>query len=137
MSVALQKDKDAKAAWGWVIEMYGYTLAAYKLGISHDLRPQMAAQPPWDKAVGDFISIHFTYGMDYDLDGVFTPGKIGAWRFDKRSYSHAYPPKKIPDPPKGMNNDLVRALVDAVNEASAALPDWGKWGTENVIAGFN
>jgi hypothetical protein len=36
-----------------------------------------------------------------------------------------------------MNNDLVRALVDAVNEASAALPDWGKWGTENVIAGFN
>jgi hypothetical protein len=137
MSVALQKDKDAKAAWGWVIEMYGYTLAAYKLGISHDLRPQMAAQPPWDKAVGDFISIHFTYGMDYDLDGVFTPGKMGAWRFDKRSYSHAYPPKKIPDPPKGMNNDLVRALVDAVNEASAALPDWGKWGTENVIAGFN
>ena len=116
--------------------MYGYTLAAYKLGISHDLRPQLAAQPPWDKADRrlHLHPLHLRHGLRL---GRPNPGKIGAWRFDKRSYSHAYPPKKIPDPPKGMNNDLVRALVDAVNEASAALPDWGKWGTENVIAGFH
>jgi len=137
MSVALQKDAEAKQAWGWVIEMYGYTLAAYKLGISHDMRPQLMAQPPWDKDVGDFLSIHFTYGMDYDSEGNFTPGKTGQWRFDKRSYMSAYPPKDIPEPPKGMRNDLVRTLVAAVNEASANLPDWGKWGDQTLITHFH
>jgi len=137
MSVALQKDPEAKAAWGWVIEMYGYTLAAWKLGIHHDLRPQMQSQPPWDKSVGDFISIHFTYGMDYDAQGAFTPGKRGEWRFDKRSYSSAYPPKVIPPPPEGMDNELVRVLVDAVNEAAAALPNWGEWGGSTLIADFH
>jgi hypothetical protein len=34
-----------------------------------------------------YYIIHFTYGMDYTLDGVFTPGKYGQWRFDKRSYA--------------------------------------------------
>ena len=134
MSVALQKDKEAKDAWGWVIEMYGYTLAAYKLGIEHDMRPQLQSQPPWDKEIGDFLSIHFTYGMDYDLQGKFTPGKVGAWRFDKRSYQNAYPPKNIPSPPEGTDNDLVRLIIDAVNEASANLPDWGKWGSDVIIA---
>ncbi|CEG00521.1 unnamed product [Ostreococcus tauri] len=134
MSVALQKDKEAKDAWGWVIEMYGYTLAAYKLGIEHDMRPQLQSQPPWDKEIGDFLSIHFTYGMDYDLQGKFTPGKVGAWRFDKRSYQNAYPPKNIPSPPEGTDNDLVRLFIDAVNEASANLPDWGKWGSDVIIA---
>ena len=41
MSVALQKDPEAKKAWGWVIEMLGYALASYKLGLRHDYRPQM------------------------------------------------------------------------------------------------
>ena len=39
-----------------------------------------------DKGLGEFFILHFTYGMDYDKNGVFTPGKIGAWRFDKRSF---------------------------------------------------
>ena len=136
MSVALQKDPEAKKAWGWVIEMYGYALASYKLGVRHDYRPQMQAQPPWDKNVGKFISIHFTYGMDYKLDGTPTPGTPGEWRFDKRSYSYAYPPK-IPPPPDGMDNDLVRALVDGVNEARLRLPDWGKWDNQTVIGEFH
>jgi hypothetical protein len=125
MSMALQLDPEAKEAWGWVIEMYGYTLAATKLGIRHDLRPQMQAQPPWDRDIGDFISIHYTYGMDFDLDGTPTPGKIGQWHYDKRMHTHEYPPKVIPEPPKGMDNDLIRAFVNAMNEVAAALPDWG------------
>lgn len=30
--------------------------------------------------------IHFTYGNDFDVEGKFTPGKVGAWHFDKRDY---------------------------------------------------
>lgn len=30
--------------------------------------------------------IHFTYGNDFSEKGAFTPGKIGAWHFDKRDY---------------------------------------------------
>ena len=31
------------------------------------------------------------------------------------------------DPPKGMKNDLVRALIDAFNEATAAIPCWEEY----------
>lgn len=49
------------------------------------------AQPPWDSAMTLFNGkpyyiLHYTYGNDFDRDGVFTPGKIGHWRFDKRTY---------------------------------------------------
>ena len=47
-------------------------------------------------------------GMDYTLEGQFTPGKVGAWRFDKRSYASRPPPRKLGEPPKGMTNELVR-----------------------------
>ena len=46
--------------------------------------------------------------MDYTLEGQFTPGKVGAWRFDKRSYASRPPPRKLGEPPKGMTNELVR-----------------------------
>lgn len=75
--------------------------------------------------------------MDYDLDGVFILGKIGVWCFDKCLYFYVYFFKKIFDSSKGMNNDLVRVFVDVVNEVLVVFLDWGKWGIENVIVGFN
>ena len=30
--------------------------------------------------------IHFTYGDDFNEMGVFTPGKVGYWHWDKRDY---------------------------------------------------
>ena len=44
------------------------------------------------------------------LQGVFTPGKYGAWRFDKRSYAQKPPPRNLSEPPAGMPNELVRHL---------------------------
>lgn len=48
-----------------------------------------------------YYILHYTYGNDYTLKGEFTPGKIGAWRFDKRSYSQFPPPRNLPLPPLG------------------------------------
>lgn len=120
----IKTDPEADKEWGWVLEMYGYTIAATMVGLKHDLRPQLQAQPPWDKSVGDFFILHFTYGNDYDEHGTFTPGKIGAWRFDKRTWMSGIPPRNLPMPPSGCDNELVKRLVEMVNEASAALPNW-------------
>lgn len=122
-TVRMKRDPECDKAWGWVLEMYAYTCAAKAVGISHDLHPRLAAQPPWDTALKDFLIIHYTYGNDYTLQGVFTPGKIGAWRFDKRSYMGAYPPRHLAMPPAGVPETVVR-LIESINEASAAIPTW-------------
>ena len=99
-TVRMKTDPECDKAWGWVLEMYAYTCAAKAAGVSHDLHPRLAAQPPWDTELRDFLILHYTYGNDYTLDGVFTPGKIGAWRFDKRSYMGQSPPRNLSLPPK-------------------------------------
>lgn len=39
--------------------------------------------------------------------GELTYGKIGEWRFDKRSHLRAPPPKNLPLPPKGVPESVV------------------------------
>jgi hypothetical protein len=62
-------------AWGWVQEMYGFTIAVWLAGIKRvDLFMNMMAQPPWDEQLNmdegrPFHIIHYTYGMDYKLTG--------------------------------------------------------------------
>jgi hypothetical protein len=122
-TVRMKTDPECDKAWGWVLEMYAYTCAARAVGLSHDLHPRLAAQPPWDTELKDFLILHYTYGNDYTLDGVFTPGKIGAWRFDKRSYMGSSPPRNLGMPPKGTPETVVR-LIQAINEASAGIANW-------------
>lgn len=74
-SIAIFKDQEASAAWGWVQEMYGFTIAAWLGGIKKvDLFLHMMAQPPWDtelqlSASKPYYILHYTYGMDYKLTG--------------------------------------------------------------------
>ncbi|GLC43320.1 hypothetical protein PLESTM_001458300 [Pleodorina starrii] len=130
VSIAVFKDQEANSVWGWVQEMYGFTIALWLNGIKHvDLFLHLMAQPPWDQEMQmgngkPFYILHYTYGMDYKLTGEFTPGKFGEWRFDKRTYGSRPPPRHLGDPPANMKNDLVRALINSINEATAALPCW-------------
>eukprot|EP00898_Chlorokybus_atmophyticus_P005590 jgi/Chlat1/6031/Chrsp4S00489 len=124
LTITMKVDPEADKAWGWVLEMWAYTCAAQLENIHHDLHPLLAAQPPWDRESGDFYILHYTYGCDYDLQGSFTPGKIGQWRFDKRAFSSSWPPKNYTKPPKGVPELTVR-LIDMINEATANLPNWG------------
>ena len=114
MSLAIKKDPEADKAWRWVLEMYGYSLSSHLHNVHYKLVPKMQAQPPWDTKIRDFVMIHFTYGMDYTLDGKFTPGKIGQWRFDKRSYMGSFPPKQLAPPPKNVP-ELVQKLIEMIN----------------------
>ncbi|KAK9823561.1 hypothetical protein WJX72_003781 [[Myrmecia] bisecta] len=128
VSLAIFHDEEAHKAWGWVQEMYGFTISCYNAGIAPiDLHLDMMSQPPWDTTLEPFYLLHYTYGMDYTLQGEFTPGKYGDWRFDKRSYSGSPPPRNLGQPPTGMKNELVRHLINAINEATAHIPGWNEY----------
>lgn len=45
----------------------------------------------------------------YLIQGELTYGKIGEWRFDKRSYLLGPPPKNLPLPPPGVPESVVSA----------------------------
>lgn len=64
---------------------------------------------------------------------MFTPGKIGAWRFDKRTYASRPLPRNLTEPPKGMQNDLVRTLISSFNEATAAIPCWDQYAASGTV----
>lgn len=37
------------------------------------------------------------------------------------------PPRHLGDPPAGMKNDMVRALVKSINEATQNIPCWDEY----------
>lgn len=123
VSMKMKDDPETDKTFGWVLEMYGYAVASALHGVHHILRKDFMVQPPWDLEVGNSFIIHYTYGCDYDMKGTLTYGKIGEWRFDKRSHLSGPPPKNISLPPPGVPESVV-TLVKKVNEATANIPDW-------------
>ncbi|CAF1921054.1 unnamed protein product [Brassica napus] len=124
VSLAMKKDPEADKAFGWVLEMYAYAVSSALHGVSNILHKDFMIQPPWDTEVGDKYIIHYTYGCDYDMKGKLTYGKVGEWRFDKRSYDSTPPPRNLTMPPPGVSQSVV-TLVKMVNEATANIPNWG------------
>ncbi|KAL2316874.1 hypothetical protein Fmac_030750 [Flemingia macrophylla] len=123
ISLKMKDDPETDKAFGWVLEMYAYAVASALHGVKHNLRKDFMLQPPWDLHVENKFIIHYTYGCDYNLKGELTYGKIGEWRFDKRSYLLGPPPKNLSLPPPGVPESVVR-LVKMVNEATANIPEW-------------
>ncbi|TVU22621.1 hypothetical protein EJB05_32334 [Eragrostis curvula] len=116
VSIQMKEDKETDKTFGWVLEMYAYAVASA-------LHGKRNVQPPFDTRLGNTFIIHFTYGNDYSLKGELTYGKIGEWRFDKRSFQDRPPPRNLTLPPPGVPESVV-TLVKMVNEASANLPRW-------------
>ncbi|XVF47254.1 hypothetical protein PTKIN_Ptkin03bG0094700 [Pterospermum kingtungense] len=123
VSLRMKDDPATDKAFGWVLEMYAYAVASALHGVRHILRKDFMLQPPWDLEIGKKFIIHYTYGCDYNLKGELTYGKIGEWRFDKRSYLSGPPPRNLSLPPPGVPESVVR-LVKMVNEATANIPNW-------------
>lgn len=123
VSIRMKNDPETDKAFGWVLEMYAYAVASALHGVSHILRKDFMIQPPWDLKVGNTFIIHYTYGCDYSMEGKLTYGKIGEWRFDKRSHLRGPPPRNLSLPPAGVPESVV-TLVKMVNEATANIPGW-------------
>ncbi|THU70192.1 hypothetical protein C4D60_Mb08t22430 [Musa balbisiana] len=150
ISLKMKEDPETDKAFGWVLEMYAYAIASALHGVQHILRKDFMIQPPWDLKLDNTFIIHFTYGCDYTLKGELTYGKIGEWRFDKRSFLHGPPPRNLSLPPPGVPEsvglvpldqrekreeegeggeeekvDMDKVtLVKMVNEATANIPNW-------------
>ncbi|XP_040993088.1 hydroxyproline O-arabinosyltransferase RDN2 [Juglans microcarpa x Juglans regia] len=123
VSLRMKDDPETDKTFGWVLEMYGYAVASALHGVQHILRKDFMLQPPWDLEIGKKFIIHYTYGCDYNLKGELTYGKIGEWRFDKRSHLRGPPPRNLSLPPPGVPESVV-TLVKMVNEATANIPNW-------------
>lgn len=133
LSIAIKNDTEADREFGWVQEMYAYSIASATTldkPIRYALHVEMQLQPPWDASLTSEngrpgIQIHFTYGNDYDKNGTFTPGRVGHWHWDKRDWTNVYIPRNFPLPPG--TNLAVKELVSRVNEAADHLPRWDEF----------
>lgn len=123
VSMRMKDDPESDKTFGWVLEMYAYAVASALHGVQHILRKDFMLQPPWDLETEKRFILHYTYGCDYNMKGELTYGKIGEWRFDKRSYLQGPPPKNLPLPPPGVP-ESVATLVKMVNEATANILNW-------------
>jgi hydroxyproline O-arabinosyltransferase len=147
-----------RQAWGWVLEMYAFAIAATRLGLASPSRPAalfpaLMAQPPWGEGGtdgGDSSSpfpgngtylLHFTYGLDFSANGSATPGtraspSDGGWHFDKRDWATGTPPPRggIVPAPRAVRDGAARAVVDMINAATAALPGWDRYEETGVVA---
>lgn len=123
VSLRMKHDEETDKTFGWVLEMYAYAVASALHGVQHILRKDFMLQPPWDLETGKKFIIHYTYGCDYNMKGELTYGKIGEWRFNKRSYIRGPPPKNLSLPPPNVPESVV-TLVKMINEATANIPNW-------------
>jgi hypothetical protein len=132
ISFSLKQDIEANETWGWISEMYGFSIAAaVSFGGTHYVisRPEFMVQPPWDSELNGkngkrAAFIHYTYSNDFDSEGTPTPAVIGKWHFDKRDYIHKYPLIKTKRPPPGCSNAATKLLIKCINIAARSLDGW-------------
>jgi len=128
----------ARIIQDWVLEMWGYAIAAASLGIRHTIIPSYQIEPnAYARTAEDFHQhsyiFHYTYGIEYTLQG--RPqgfNTIGEWSLDKRHYGGAYPPPNLDPPPDGVNPStrwLWSAWNTAILAAGDTWPDTNAMGT--------
>jgi hypothetical protein len=138
LAVAMKRDKEADAAFGWVVEMWAYSIASAQVGVVHETIKHFMLQPPYDKSMNvdgkEAYIVHYTYGDDYDKNGRFTPGvnqgaddlkNEGGWHFDKRDFTNRAPRKGELTLPPANAGEAIRRTIEIILEAMDALPNWG------------
>ena len=104
-TVKICSDGEAVQALGWVREMWGWAIAAGKLGIKHRVldafqyeggsignRERRLAWPVAptpvvpDRDDMPYYIFHYTYGIEYSVEGLPMELQVGEWSMDKRHY---------------------------------------------------
>jgi hypothetical protein len=125
MSFKLKRDAEAERIFGWVTEMWGYTIAANNLGIKHLVWQNIQLEPSslWHANLdGDPYIYHYTFGLEFTSDGL-PVSTIGEWSLDKRHYMNAYPPRQLEPPPRCAGK-AAATLWRLFNEATGNISDW-------------
>ena len=108
LCLTLKRDAAANQAFGWVLEMWAWSLATARLGIRHLVLRELQAEPA-NQGIHD-LARYYIYHYTFDL-------KVGGWvqartvegaahaAAQRRASSHTY--------------------IEVMNRAIAALPDRG------------
>ena len=124
LSVDLKHDGAADRAFGWVLEMWGYSIACARVGIKHYVWQQLQIEPSstWHQNVSaeDPYIYHYTFGVEYSADGIPMVGTVGEWSLDKRHYFGSPPPRNLDRPP-ACAQECAWTWWRMFNEATAAL----------------
>lgn len=143
-------DNEAVQALGWVREMWGWCIAAGSLGIKHRVLdsfqyeggsignrerplswPVLPVPVTPDRSSMPYYILHYTYGIEYSIEGLPMELQVGEWSLDKRHYMGAHPPRALAAPPK-CAHDRAHVLSTLINNASATLANWpGMGGNTN------
>ncbi|KAG8462690.1 hypothetical protein KFE25_004666 [Diacronema lutheri] len=108
-------DPDANREFGWVLEMWGYTLGALSLGIRHVVDPDFQCEPQGTGMDGMSLYPIYHYTFDVRTERV--------WSISKRTFHGRYFPKNHRLPPP-CSSESHFTLTTLFNEASANLPHW-------------
>jgi len=126
LSVDLKHDSAADRAFGWVLEMWGYSIACARVGVKHYVWQQLQIEPSstWHQNVSaeDPYIYHYTFGVEYSADGIPMVGTVGEWSLDKRHYFGAPPPRDLDAPPK-CAQECAWTWWRLFNEATRSLGD--------------
>ena len=142
VSFALKKDPEADAEFGWMLEMWGYSIACGKAGIRHRILDEMQIEPssqfgtqitarksPGAPPLPTHYVYHYTFAHEYSMEGVAQlDSKHGEWSFDKRNVQRYLPLGLIAPPRCALEaaHTLHAALHDAAH-AIAASGEGGPW----------
>ena len=108
--------------------MWGYSIACARVGVKHYVWQQIQIEPSatWHQNVtveAPYI-YHYTFGVEYSIDGIPFVGAVGEWSLDKRHYFGAPPPKNMAEPPM-CAEECAWVWWHSFNEATRALgPMW-------------
>eukprot|EP00966_Prymnesium_polylepis_P258916 5980261-Prymnesium_polylepis.1 len=126
MSIKMKRDGDANRVFGWVLEMWGYNIAARNLGVRHLDWQDLQVEPQGtgtDDMETKYI-YHYTFGL-------VVPGTRKTWRLDKRMYYGGYPSDHLEMPPlcSAKSGFLFASLL---NEAAQHIDGWPNRGQQQA-----
>ena len=128
LCLTLKADRAADAAFGWVLEMWGWAIGTARLGIRHTVLQEFQAEPTGEGI--DSVGRYYLYHYTFDLASCASPTPSWAppcaspvWKFSKRSFGARYPPRALPPPPDAARKSTV-AFTRLMNEAMGAVEPW-------------
>ena len=135
VSFALKRDPEADAEFGWMLEMWGYSIACGRQGVRHQLLDALQIEP--SSQFGTVITrrdgagegatrvpthyiYHYTFSHEYTLEGVpQLDSRNGEWSYDKRNFQKYLPLDLLPPPRCAL--EAAHRLYEDLHSASAAL----------------
>lgn len=118
LCLELKRDREADVAFGWVLEMWAWTLAAARAGVRHQVHTTFQAEAGGlgIRNLGDYDIFHYTFDMHDN----------GGWSWSKRHFSSSYPPRLTSPEPSKIIGTSTLTFVHMMNEAIDTFPDWSK-----------